>query len=311
MKRSILILSASLALFSCKKEKTNDLTPTDVTGTSMVKGNVSKNIITPNGSGGYINTTRIPAANVNVSIKIDKSSLYPNSTAQGADVYTGTSDANGNYAIQVKSNATGVVAMITIDGFNGTLDTIVNGATRTGLYSTYAGTTITRTVYMGQNIQVDHMFTGSNVTTNPNTVLKIGNATVTGSVGVSLFRQVMTGTLVTLTTTNVPLPNQKVYLNLSNDPTTLATRLYETTTDGAGYYSFNVTTVAPGTAGFSQTAVLWVSDYAATRDTITTTNTIKAGRAGVFSMQSTTVTGVYNSSIKNANHFIYNVFTPN
>jgi hypothetical protein len=311
MKKTILILCTSALIFACKKEKTNELTPTDVTGTSVVRGNVNKNVITPNGSGGYQNTARIPAANVNVSIKVDKSSLYPNSSVQGADVYTGTTDANGNYAITIKSNANGVTAMITIDGFTGTMDTIVNGQTRAGLMSSYTGTTISRTVYMGQNVQVDYMFTASNVSTNPNTVLKIGTATITGSVSASHFKQVMTGTLVTLTTTNIPVANQKVYLNFSNDPNTLATKSYEATTDAGGYYTFNVATVAPGTAGFNQTAVVWVSDLAATRDTITTTNARITGRAGVFQMQTTTISAVYNNSIKNANHFTYSTFVPN
>ena len=50
--------------------------------------------------------------------------------------YTGTTDANGNYAINVKSNSQGVAAMITIDGFTGTQDTIINNVTKTGLYAT-------------------------------------------------------------------------------------------------------------------------------------------------------------------------------
>src|SRR4051812_10659748 len=143
MKKLIILVSVTALLYGCKKDSTENFYATDVTGTTIVRGNVSKNIITPNGSGGYTNTSLIPASGINVGIKINKSALYPNSNAQGADVYSGTTDNNGNYAITVKSNATGVAAMITIDGFAGTLDTLVNGTKRTGLYTTYTGTTST------------------------------------------------------------------------------------------------------------------------------------------------------------------------
>jgi hypothetical protein len=312
MKKAILAITLTAALISCKKEKTAEFTKTDVTGTSIVRGNVSKNVITPNGSGGYQNSALIPAQGVNVSIKINKNSLYPNSSAQGADVYSGKTDKDGNYAIEVKSNATGVTAMITIDGFTGTLDTIVNSVTKKGLQATYVGISVNRTVYMGQNIQIDYTFMGSNVSSNPNNILNIGSAVVTGSVGINMLKKVMTGTMVTLTTTNIAVPaGHKVYLNFSNDPHTLGTKMYETTTDGNGYYKFDLTTVAPGTTGFNQNATLWIADYETTRDTIEVNNSVKTGRMGVFQMQTQNQSGVYNNSIKNANHFLYSNFIPN
>ena len=310
MKKSILALTVVAALASCKKETTNEFTQTDVTGTTMVKGNCSKNVITPNGSGGYT-TGRIPASSVTISVKVNKNSLYPNSNAIGADVYTGTTDANGNYAISVRSNGGGVNGVITIDGFTGTIDTLINGTTKTGLLANYPGTTFNRTLVMGQNSFADWSFNGNYVTTNPNTVLKIGTATITGSVGVNLIKEVLTGTLVTLTTTNVALEGQKVYLNFSNDPNTLGTRMYEATTDASGYYSFEVSTVASGTSGFNQNATIWVADFATTRDTIKANNTRKTGRAGVFSQSTLFQNGVYNNNIRNAQHLIYSSFTSN
>lgn len=314
MKKSILALSLTALVFSCKKDKTNEFTPTDVTGTTVVKGTLTRNIITPNNNGSWNTGTRIPAAGVAVSIKVNKNSLYPNSSATGADVYSATSDNNGNYSISVKSNANGVNAAITIDGFNATLDTINNGVTKTGFLNTFTGLSTTRNLIMGQNIQLDHAFSGQNLITNPSNTLKTGLATITGSVGVSMVKEVMSGTLVTLTSTNVPVAGRIVYLNFTNDPTTLGVRSYTALTNENGYYAFDITTVAantPGTAFTSQSASIWVADYATTRDTLKANNTIKTGRAGVFSQQTATQNNIYINHIRNANHFVYSAFTPN
>jgi hypothetical protein len=311
MKKSILFLALATTLFSCKKDETTDFTPTDVTGTSIVKGNVTKNIITPNSFGGWTTGTRIAAAGVAVSIKVNKNSLYPNSVAQGADVYSGTTDANGNYAITIKSNANGVAAVVSIDGFTGTLDTVVNGVTKTGLLANYVGTTQNRTVIMGQNSQVDHSFNASVVASNPNNNLKIGTATITGSVAVNFLKEILTGTVVSITTTNVPVAGRTVYCNFSNDPSSLATRQYTATTDANGYYTFNLTTVESGVSGFSQTANIYISDFATTRDTIKSNNTIKTGKAGVYGGYNLYEYNVYNNNIRNAIHFYYSSFNQN
>lgn len=310
MKKSIIIaLSLTTALVSCKKEKTNEFTPTDVTGTTVLKGNLSKNIVTPSTTGTWTNTSRVAAQGVNVTVKVNKSSLYPNSNAMGADIYQGTSDKDGNYAITVRTNATGVSAQITIDGFTGTQDTVINGNTRTGLYCSYAGFNQTRTLFMGQNSQLDYGFNAAVVSTNPNTILKIGTAKVTGSVGVVYMKQVLTGTLSSFTSTTIAVANRKVYLNFSNDPNTLATKMYEVTTDGNGYYTFDLSTVASNTGNFSQDANIWVADYATTRDTIMANGIVKPGRPGVFQMETAFQGGIYNNHIRNANHLVYSNFT--
>jgi hypothetical protein len=72
-----------------------------------------------------------------------------------------------------------------------------------------------------------------------------------------------------------------------------------------------VTTVPMATPGFTQDAVVYINDYATTRDTITTSNSLKTGRAGVFRSTSVNVNGVYNNTIKNANHLTYSNFTAN
>ena len=327
MKKSLLALSLTALLFaSCKKDKpTTDFTATDVTGTSMVKGNVNKNVITPNGSGGWISSSRINMAGVVVTIKVNKGGsggLYPNAVANGADVYSGTTDANGNYAINVKSNSNGVSALITIDGFTGTQDTVINGVTKPGLYATYVGTSTTRNLFMGQNTTFDHNFTASNVSSNPN-IITIGSAVVTGSIGMQFVlksRATATSAAV-FGTTVVPVPaGTKVYLDFDKDPTVLAIKRYETTTDASGNYTFNLATVSSTATGFNQDADLWVADYSRTRDTVLVVGTGTAaisgganitGKAGVYNQNTNFTGGVYTSEIRNAINMSYTGFTAN
>ncbi len=327
MKKSILafsfILSVSAGLMlSCKKKKDDtSFTQTDVTGTTVVKGNVNKNVISHNGNGNWTNTNRVNMAGVTVTIKINKGGsqgLYPNSpSSSGASVYSGVTDASGNYAITVKANANGVSAQITIDGFTGTQDTVINGVTKTGLYAIYAGMNTTRTLYMGQTVTVDHNFTATNVSSNPNNFIT-GMATITGSINMNMIRKNITGTVIALSTTNVAVPaNTTVYLSFDKDPALLTSKVYQTTTDAAGRYTFTVTTVPVNTPGFNQDATIWVADYAATRDTLnyngannTFLNTTP-GPLGVFRSNPTFQSGVYSTDIRNATHLTYSMFTPN
>lgn len=311
MKKTIAIFAAFSLLLACKKENSNSITPTDTTGYGTLKGTVTKNVIMPNGNGGYNSNALMPAANVKVTVKVNKNALYPASNAAGADLYTTTTDAKGFYSIDIKTNANGVSALVTIEGFTGTMDTIVNGTARTGLYTNYIGTQQSRQIIIGQANQFDYQFNSSTINSNPNTIYQIGTGIVTGSVAVNLFKQVQTGTLVSITSTNIPLPNHKVYMSFNKDPNTLATKYYEAITDANGVYSFNVSTVMNGTSGFNQTATIWVADYSTTQDTISTTNTIKIGRAGVFQSITNNVNGVFNNSIKNANNFVYTNFVKN
>lgn len=313
MKKTILALSLTAALISCKKDDPKEFTPTDVTGTSVVRGNVNKNVITPNGAGGWTSASasRVPAEGVNVSITVNKSSLYPNSSAQGADVYTGKTDANGDYAITVKSNADGVTARITIDGYTGTLDTLVNGQTKKGLSTAFEGTNMVTTLFMGQNEQINYTFNSNVVTTNPNGI-QTGTATLTGSVSISLVKETGTAPNFIYSFTNAPVEaGHKVYLRLDKDPITQAPRVYETTTDANGNYTFNFTTVNAGTAGFGQNATIWINDFAATRDTLKANNTRVPGPAGVFQRSTINENALYSNTLRNAVYVRYNTFQPN
>lgn len=311
MKKNAFLISIFVVLLiACKKEEPEEFVASDVTGTTLVKGNIYQNVIVPDGFGNWSTQGKTPANNVRVSIKINKNSLYPNSTAQGADVYSGITDNFGNYSISVKTNANGVASQITVEGFTATLDTLVNGSFKKGLLANYVGTAFTTTLYMGQNFVYNYGFTANVVASNPNTLL-IGNAVITGSVGQSIVKEIMTGTIVSLTTAFVPLANHKVYLNLDKDPNILQQKLYQIRTDANGHYSFTIETVTSGNIGFAQSATLWVTDYAATRDTLKIGGTFKTGRPGVYGMKSINLTGVYSDQIRNANYLNYTNFTPN
>ncbi len=328
MKKSLLALSLTALLFSCKKETTPAaFTATDLTGTGHVKGNTTKNIVTPNGGGQWLTTGRVPAAGVNVTVRVPKSGptgvgLYPNSSAQGSDVYTGVTDANGNYDIAVKANGSGVQASISIDGFTATLDTVINGAKKPGLYANYVGTANQiKSVWSGQTSWLDYQFNASNLSTNPNNIT-VGSAIVTGSVSMNYVRKAVVtttaGTTVSFTSKDIAVPaGTKVYLDLNMDPLNLTTRSYIALTDGVGGYSFNLSTVAAGTPGFNQNALIWITDFAKSRDTLTYLNGAATGTViglqGVYGNQNTSQGAVFNNEIRNAVNLNYSggSFIPN
>jgi hypothetical protein len=321
MKKSLLALTLLTAMFfSCKKTTTTDFTATDVTGTTTVKGVCTKNVVTPNGVGGWISTNTIPAQGVLVQIKVNKSQLYPNSVAQGADVYSATTGTNGTWAMSVKSNATGVTAYLTMSGFTGTLDTLINGNTKQGLYANFFGPNATNILLvMGTTYDYGlYQFNATNLTSFPNNIM-IGSAMITGSVSLRhILKARTTGTAaaVVFGTTNTAIPaGTTVYMSLDKDPTTLAPKMYQTTTSASGNYSFTFPTVALGTAGFNQNATIWVADLAGTQDSVETINngpgSVIFSRPGVHGNAQTAQNGVYNNEIRPATNIALNTFTAN
>jgi hypothetical protein len=321
MKKSLLALTLLTAMFfACKKKTTSDLTPTDVTGSTTVQGVCTKNIISPNGAGGWISSNTVPAAGVLVQIKVNKNQLYPNSVATGADVYSATTGTNGVWSMSVKSNATGVQAYMTMTGFNGTQDTLINGNYKTGLWANYFGPNPTNLLLvMGTTYDYGlYQFNATNLTSFPNNIM-IGSAMVSGSVSArEILKTVVTGTAASTSFgfTNIAVPaNTTVYMTLTNDPTTLAPKMYQTTTDATGHYSFTFPTVASGTTGFPQNATIWVSDRADSQDTVNilngSNNGTTTGLSGVHQSASTNQGALFNNEIRNATNIYQNAFTPN
>lgn len=311
MKKSVLFIALTAVIFSCKKkEEPSTFTATDVTGSSVVKGKITKDANIPDGAGGWTNG-QVAAAGVRVAITVPKNSLYPNSTAQGADVYSTTTDSLGNYALTVRSNATGVTAYINVDNFNSTHDTLLNGVVRKGLSASFQGFSQNATLIMGQNKPLNGNCSVSNIAPNPN--VKVGTAIVTGTLGIRHFTR-GTGSISSTVVfdTLLALPNHVVYLDFYNDPYLLDKKTYSTTTDANGNFTFNVNTVASGTSGFSsQNADIWAPDMAATKDTLKAPSSRVTGKAGVFTKTIINVSSIYTGDIRNANYVNYTVFTQN
>jgi hypothetical protein len=320
MKKSLLALTLTAALFSCKKDiEQKSLSAEDTTGDGWLKGNLRKTVITPNGAGGWQSTANVPAGNVNITVRVNTNGaggIYPNSSYNSTQVFTGSTDAQGNYVIPVKSSGTGagVTAAVMVEGFIGTQDTVINGTTKTGRTCQYIGTSANQTVYKGQTTWYNPAvwsFANGNMGVvtdlqNPNAAW-IGTAVVTGSVSKSYIRWLTTiqtatptSTVSAQSNTNVPVSGGNVYLTLNSDPFSLGAKVYQTTTNSSGQYTFNVTTVNNGTAGFpTQNSTIWVSDLVASRDTVKVTVTMN-GTTTISNVTATPFTtgdfGVYNGS---------------
>ena len=324
MKKSLLALTLTAALFSCKKDiEQKTITATDNSGNGFIKGQLMKTIITPNGNGAWTNNTKVPAAGVNITARVATNGgngIYPSSNYNSTEVFSGTTDANGWYNIAVKSNGTsnGVQAQVFVEGFNGTQDTLINGTTKVGRLCNYFGQSTFTQVYKGQtafpwNNTFTWSFNNGNMTVvtdiNNPTANNLGTAIVTGSVNMSFVRQsitVVSGTpqAAVYSNTNVPVPDgTKVYCTLTNDPLTLSPKVYQVSTT-AGTYTFNLNTVNAGTPGFNQNSTIWVSDLVKSRDTVKVT-VVMTGTTFVSSSTAAPVageTGVYDASGLGQNH---------
>jgi len=344
MKKSLLALTLTAALFSCKKDiEQKTLEAKDISGNGWVKGNLQKTIITPNGGNPaqWTNTTKVPAVGVNITVRVATNGvdgIYPNSNYVSTEVFTGSTDANGNYAIGVKSNGTGagVLATVLVEGFTGTQDTLINGTTKTGKWCAYIGSSSpagTR-VWKGQTTWWNPntwSFPNGNMTviadiTNP-TGNNIGSAIITGSIAHSFVRSASTNnngtiTVAPPTSTDVPVPDgTKVWYTFDVDPLTLSTKVYQTTTS-AGNYTFNVSTVNVGTTGFNQNGTVWLSDLTGTRDTVkclttitgtvvgvqTTATPFTTGKPGVWNAAGITSfqNALFSNEVRNAVNLTYN-----
>jgi hypothetical protein len=324
MKKSLFALSIVALFFSsCKKDETTEFTATDVTGTSTLKGYATKNIVVRNSSNTGWTAATMPASGAVVQVKVNKGGnggLYPNgSTNLGADVYSATTDANGYYSISFKSNSQGVTAWYTFVGFTGTHDTLVNNTTKTGPAGYYWGDTDTwGSLVMGQTYEQNYDYGSPSITNgNPNNI-DIGQATVTGTIGMQLVLKTAPDatTAPVFGTTVVPVPaGITVYMSLNKDPYLLANKVYTTTTNANGAYTFsNFATVASGTSNFSQNANIWVADYVAVQDTHIVINNVitaaaKAGVPGVYNNSSTNQNALYNNEFRNSANFNFAGFT--
>ena len=313
MKKTLLIVGISAALFSCKKQTTKEFEATDLTGQSTLKGNISKPVFRTGGA-----THNEPAAGVEVSVRVNNNELYPNnSNAQGAKNYYGTTDANGNYVVNPVVNQSGVNALVTVPDMVSTLDTVINGTRRTGFLTQFignGGNNLTLTSGTETNFSFTYNYT--TLGGNPGN-LYIGDAWITGWVTYQTVRAYTSpsGSLTTLGNYSVAAGNTPVWLTYNVDPTTGTVRTYSVTTDVAGKYTFTVTASAntPGTA------TLKLPDYIHTMDTTvysnasftTITTPAKTGKAGFYGdFMPPVQSGIFAKEFRyvNANYTLFTAF---
>ena len=321
MKKIALALSIATLFVACKKEKENTVEVTDTTGSMVLSGTVSKAIITHNANGSWNTNGQTLAAGVPVTVRVAKSALYPGSNAFGFNVYTATTDNNGRYSLTIKTpGSSSAQAFLTIESWNGTLDTLINGTIKTGLPGVYVGLTTNLNVSTGSNLTQNHTAGFSASASNPNPTM-LGTAQASGQVFTEWVRSsAPTATAVpAISTTNIPVGSGvTVYLSLDKDPVTLMRKMYMTQTDAAGRYNFTgLSTVAAGTSGFNQNAEIWVADLARTRDTlklvgttVVATSTVP-GRAGVYNNQLINANGLFNNENRNGQNINMTSFTQN
>jgi len=311
MKKAILAIGLTAVLFSCKKREENEFTATDNTGTTVVTGTITKQMLTlaPNGSNNTsVNNAYVPAEGVNVTVRVKKygnQGLYPavneSQRPDGFDSYSAVTDANGRYTITVKSNGLGVQAQITTNEFSGTKDTLVGTVVKTGLLNLYPSQNSGNiTLNKGVNYDWSRQINGNTLVNAPN-VYNSGTAIITGTVGIDYIKK-RTGFTVD---TTLVLAGATVYFEYDRDPITFQKKTYTATTDASGKYTFTVATPNQNVSGFNQQGLLWINDRAATRDTFTVANTRVTGRAGVYSEDSYNIYGVYSNAIRNGNHIGY------
>lgn len=298
MKQSILVIGIAAMLFSCKKKEENNFSATDMTGTTVVEGIATKQI------GGNVT----PIAGAVVTVKIKNSGvggLYPGSSAVGSEVYSGTTNSNGRYAISVKTNGTGVASEITFKGFSAKNDTAVAAIIYDYPTSVYAPT-----LYKGVNVTQNNAYIGTPLVTPSNQ--GVGTATVSGILYINMPRfTTAANTSAAVGTSLTPLPNHTIYLEYDKDPMTLTKKIYTGTTDATGRYTFVVNTPNQNVTGFAKSADIYVVDFATTADTILFNGGVRPGKAGVYGTSNINVGGIYSTANKNNNPLTYGGFTPN
>ena len=310
MKKSLLAIAVAVLLFACSKEDAVEFTPTDLTGSTVVKGKVTKTFLAQSVGFGYTNI-QVPAEGVTVTVRVQNNQLYPNSpSATGSKVYTGTTDADGNYSITVTTNGNGNVSgTIAVLDMIGTRDTVfANGTVTTGPAASFGGTTTNRTLVTGVGVVWNFNMSPTILSTDPSAVIT-GTAVVTGTLQIHYFEEDTTAMGVKFyTLTPFALPNHPIKVELDKDPTTQMVKVYSATTDANGVYRVVVETTEEVDGFWNQFAVVKVTDYETTRDTIKLGGARVTGEAGVYNNRSTTVFGVTPNEIKNQVNLTSNSF---
>jgi len=294
MNKTLFTLAIATLLFSCSKEDAvEEFQATNMTGDTVIQGKVTHS--------DYNSGNEIALEGATVTVRIDNDDLYPNSpNAQGSEVYTATSDADGNYSITAKTNGDGVQARITYSPVTLTVDPT------TGEQQTYSNTgTTTLTAYKGVPLTND-VFYGSSTSVDISNIV-VETAIVRGTVEIQQWVQQDSNTSEVYFLESLPLANTTVTLVYDQDPTTLQERTYEVTSDSNGDYEFTIETCDfDYDLDNGYEVILPVFDT--TQDSISFTGVVLASTPGVFAQEDLSGS-VQGGSVDNSRDLLYNNFT--
>ena len=147
-KTLIAVVIATLAFTSCSEEQTS-LSIDDIPGKAKIIGSFIYNDGQRASSSSTSNTDK-PVANQTVHVKISNASISPNHTGYGYTTFETTTDANGEYEIEIPAVETGVTVIIQGAPFIGKKystsgNTITGGTAITTKDGVYEATPITKT----------------------------------------------------------------------------------------------------------------------------------------------------------------------
>lgn len=290
MKKTLLAIGIVAALFSCKKDdEVTVLEATDLTGTATLAGKITHEDPT-SADDKYL-------AGAVVTVRVTNAALYPNSNnAQGTETYSATSDANGNYSVAVTVNQEG--SAVTVSYSN------VNVTENDGDVHAYSKGNWNTTLYAGVRTNNNVQYDKDKLTEATN--VPVETAIVRGNIKIRHYvQQTSGGTIFNLE--DVILANHPVKLTYDEDPTTFVERVYTTTTDADGNYSFTID-AADDKFNLDDDFEVMIADYDATQDTIMFDNTIITGEAGVFDDRTNTGS-IDGGEIENNRDLTYSFFT--
>lgn len=164
LKISALLMAVAIAFSSCTKEQSS-MNIEDIPYKATLKGCLVYDMGQSYSNGKYVQMIK-PASGVKVTVRVENSQLDPRGLAQGYTVYADTTDANGQYEVEVPSTSNGVTVKVKPETFTGTyseVESISNGTPvmkQSEVY--YEVTEKTVTIVPGDLAVCDAVYTSKN-----------------------------------------------------------------------------------------------------------------------------------------------------
>ena len=264
MKKTLLMLGVITTLFSCSKDEEAALVVPDQTGTAVVSGIITRS---------DVNTGQnVAVEGAVITVKVLNALLYPDANnVTGSKVYSATTNADGKYTVNVTVNGNGVNAEVSYSSVEIITDPTI-GATQN------FGKNGTDMLTLTSGVSTTHSVMYTTVATIDLSSIVIETATISGNVKEYSYFD-LDGDL-TFTRQDSVMAGVTVFLKINQDPTTLAPRVYETTTDAEGNYSF-VVDCANASYNLDQDCEIYINSFAADR----VTNSVGDSESGHFNKE--------------------------